>query len=131
KTTSVVGLVTATSMPITVPNTVISANWFKTTNQGRKVIVDTLGVYAQPPSAQPGPASQPAKIVLRCTSAPSPCANYAANKGQVQPPTVTTSSTAASQTNFIYDARAIGLLKGSAGAAINRGTSRNLPGSTP
>ena len=36
-----------------------------------------------------------------------------------------------SKTNFIYDARAIGLLKGSTGAAINRGTIRNLPGSTP
>ena len=36
-----------------------------------------------------------------------------------------------SKTNFIYDARAIGLLKGSTGAAINRGTIRALPGSTP
>jgi len=257
KTTSVVAQVTATSMPITIPNTVMTANWFQTTNQGRKVIVDTLGAYAQPPSVRPGPAAQPSKVVLRCAAplGTTPCANYAANKGQVQPPTIQQSATVASQaltatqlqalesqaaaastlyttgncpsssslsspasgapvviqgpcaisvggntqvnsattpgvlviengtlsmggtsnfygliymvnkqsssggvliiggnstvqgsaiidgaggvlaggskTNFIYDARAIGLLKGSTGAAINRGTIRNLLGSTP
>ncbi|MEA2390042.1 MAG: hypothetical protein QOK31_151 [Solirubrobacteraceae bacterium] len=70
------------------PGNVITANWFATGNQGRKVIVDTLGSYAQPPSAQPGPASQASNLVLRCISGPSPCASYAAGKGQVQPPTV-------------------------------------------
>jgi Tfp pilus assembly protein PilX len=99
KTISVVGLVTSTSMPLTIANTVVTANWFQTTNQGKKVIVDTLGAYAQPPSVRPGPAAQPAKIVLRCTAplGTSPCANYAANKGQVQPPTVQQSTTVSTQ----------------------------------
>jgi hypothetical protein len=70
------------------PANTISANWFATSNQGRKVIVDTLGTSATPPR----PASQPAPVVLRCNSAPSPCANYQSSKGQVQPPAVTTSA---------------------------------------
>jgi len=90
KPISVIGLVSSTSIPLSIPNTVLSANYFTTTNQGKKVIIDTLGAYAQPPvnlsQAQAG------KVSLRCNSAPSPCANYAANKGQVQPPTVQTNS---------------------------------------
>jgi len=96
---SIVALVTSTSTPISIANTVVTANWLATSNQGKKVIIDTLGSYAQPPSIQPGPAAQPSKVVLRC-SAPlggSPCANYAANKGQIQPPTVQTSSGSAPQ----------------------------------
>jgi len=86
KTISTIALVSRSSAPLAIANNVITANWFATSNQGKKVIVDTLGT-----------GSQPSKIVLRCNSAPSPCANYAANKGQVQPPTVTTSSTTSSQ----------------------------------
>src|SRR5438132_13225942 len=86
KTISTVALVSQSSSPLAIANNVITANWFATSNQGKKVIVDTLGS-----------GSQPSKIVLRCSSAPSPCANYAANKGQIQPPTVTTSSTTSSQ----------------------------------
>jgi Tfp pilus assembly protein PilX len=99
RTTSIVALVTATSMPLTIANTVVTANWFQTTNQGKKVIVDTLGAYAQPPSVRPGPASQPSKVVLRCTAplGTSPCANYPVNKGQVQPPTVQTTANVSSQ----------------------------------
>jgi Tfp pilus assembly protein PilX len=96
---STVALVSATSTPLTIANSVVTANWLATSNQGRKVIVDTLGAYAQPPSARPGPAAQPGKVVLRC-SAPlgtSPCANYAANKGQIQPPAIQTSSTTSNQ----------------------------------
>lgn len=96
KTISIVGLVSSTSMPLSIPNTALSANYFSTSNQGKKVIIDTLGAYAQPPvnlsQAQAG------KIVLRCNSAPTPCANYAANKGQVQPPTVQTNSGTSSTT---------------------------------
>jgi hypothetical protein len=78
---------------------VVTANWLSTTNQGRKVIIDTLGAYAQPPSIQPGAASQPSKVVLRCGSplGHSPCADYSASKGQVQPPTVQTTSTTSNQ----------------------------------
>jgi Tfp pilus assembly protein PilX len=87
KTVSIVALVSYTATPIPVSKSVITANFFTTSNQGKKVIIDTRGV-----------GSQPAAITLRCaTGAPSPCANYAASKGQVQPPTVTTSSTTATQ----------------------------------
>ena len=36
-----------------------------------------------------------------------------------------------SKTNLVYDPRAAGLLRGSSGAAISRGTFRTLPPSTP
>ena len=98
KAVSVVALVSATSTPITISNSVVTANFLTTTNQGKKVIIDTLGAYAQPVSIQPGPAAQPSKIVLRCAAgAPSPCANYSSSKGQIQPPTVTQSSTTSPQ----------------------------------
>jgi Tfp pilus assembly protein PilX len=97
---SVVALVTSTSTPITIASTVVTANWLTTTNQGKKVLIDTLGAYAQPPPNPPlSPASQPSKVALRC-GAPlgtSPCANYAANKGQIQPPTVQTSGATSTQ----------------------------------
>jgi Tfp pilus assembly protein PilX len=85
---SMVSLASRSSVPMDFPANTISANWFATSNQGRKVIVDTLGTTANPPR----PASQPAPISLRCNSAPSPCANYQTTKGQIQPPAVTTSS---------------------------------------
>ena len=86
--TTMVSLVSRSSVPMDFPSNVLSANWFQTSNQGRKVIVDTLGTYATPPR----PAPQPAPIALRCQSAPSPCANYQSTKGQVQPPAVTTNA---------------------------------------
>lgn len=89
---SMVSLVSRSSVPIDFPANVINANWMATSNQGRKVIVDTLGTSANPPR----PAPQPAPIALRCNAAPSPCANYQTTKGQVQPPAVTTNSGAPS-----------------------------------
>ena len=97
KTISMVGLVSPTSVPFSISDSVVTANFLSTSNQGKKVIIDTLGSYAQPPSIRPGPAAQPSKIVLRCTGVPSGCANYAANKGQIQPPAVQTNATVASQ----------------------------------
>jgi Tfp pilus assembly protein PilX len=92
---SVVSLVSRATVPIDFPAGTLNANWFQTANQGRKVIVDTLGSYAQPPSVRPGPAAQPSPIVLRCAGlTPAQCAQYDAAKGQVQPPAVTTNSTA-------------------------------------
>jgi Tfp pilus assembly protein PilX len=97
---SVVALVTSTSTPITIASSVLTANWLTTTNQGKKVLIDTLGAYAQPPPNPPlSPASQPSKVVLRCGTplGTSPCANYPANKGQIQPPAVQTSSATSPQ----------------------------------
>lgn len=126
KTISVVGLVSSTSVPLAIANTVVTANWFQTTNQGKKVIIDTLGAYAQPPSARPGPASQPANVVLRCAAplGTSPCANYPANKGQVQPPTVQQSSTVAAQA---LTATQLQALESQAAAANTLYTTGNCP----
>jgi Tfp pilus assembly protein PilX len=86
---SIVSLVSRSSVAMDFPSNVISANWFATSNQGRKVIVDTLGTYANPPR----PASQPAPIVVRCQNVSGSCLNYPSNKGQVQPPAVQTNPT--------------------------------------
>jgi hypothetical protein len=89
-----VSIVSRSSTPMDFPSGVVNANWFATSNQGRKVIVDTLGTYATPPR----PASQPAPIVLRCTGVSTNCANYQTDKGQVQPPAVQTNATTSSTT---------------------------------
>lgn len=66
------------------PRNVITANWFKTENQGKKTLVDTQGS-----------SSQPAGLVARCAgfAAPysprSPCMNFDPAKGQVTPNTAT------------------------------------------
>ena len=128
RVTSVVALVSATSSPITISNAVVTANFLNTTNQGKKVIIDTLGSYAQPPSIQPGPAAQPSKVVLRCASgAPSPCADYAANKGQIQPPTVTTGGTSSPQA---LTATQLQTLESQASAAGTLHTGTDCPNST-
>lgn len=95
---SVVSLVSRLTSPMDFPSNVISANWFGTTNQGRKVMVDTLGAYAQPPSIRPtNSGSQPAPIVARCTNlTDAACLPYASSKGQVQPPAVQINRTASS-----------------------------------
>jgi Tfp pilus assembly protein PilX len=93
---SVVGLATRNVTTVDFPNNVVTANWFATSNQGRKVIVDTLGSYAQPPSVRPGAAAKPAKLGVRCKNMTrAQCLNYPAGKGQVQPDTATVDTGAA------------------------------------
>jgi Tfp pilus assembly protein PilX len=87
-TISMVSLVSQASVPIQFPSNVVTANWFKTSNQGRKVIVDTRGS-----------ASQPAPITVRCAGlSTAQCLNYPADKGQVQPPAVKTDTAGKTQT---------------------------------
>jgi Tfp pilus assembly protein PilX len=95
---SVVSIVSRLSAPMDFPSNVISANWFGTTNQGRKVFVDTLGAYAQPPSIRPSTsASQPSPIAVRCTNlTAAACQSYASTKGQVQPPAIQANATISS-----------------------------------
>jgi Tfp pilus assembly protein PilX len=77
---SMVALVSRNVVPMTFPNNTLSANWFATTNPGRKVFIDTKGT-----------AAQPAAVNVRCVGmTTSQCANYQADKGQIQPPLVTT-----------------------------------------
>jgi Tfp pilus assembly protein PilX len=85
---SVVAQVTRNQLPMAFPTNTITANWFATSNQGRKVIVDTVGAYAQPPSIRPtGSAAKPGSIVARCTGmTETQCLSYERTKGQVQPP---------------------------------------------
>jgi Tfp pilus assembly protein PilX len=79
---SVVSLMSRSQVPLSFPNNVVTANWFRTTNQGRKVIIDTRGS-----------ASQPAGVVTRCAGlTTAQCQQYPSDKGQVQPPTVRTDS---------------------------------------
>jgi Tfp pilus assembly protein PilX len=78
-------MVRANEIAVAFPRVTIAANWFWTTNQGRKVIVDTVGSYAQPASIRPNIATaQPAPVRVRCTApTPSPCVKVEANKGQI------------------------------------------------
>ena len=106
-TISMVTLVSQNQVPITFPSSVVTANWFETSNQGRKVIVDTRGS-----------AAQPSPITVRCAGLTTPqCLKYPADKGQVQPPAVRTDGTAPaltlsdSQLSSLYDqAKAAGTL---------------------
>ena len=87
-TVAVVSQVSQSLIPIAFPNNVVTANWFETSNQGRKVIVDTLGS-----------GGQPAGVVARCSGlSTAQCLNYQASKGQVQPPAVRADSSASPNT---------------------------------
>ncbi|MDQ3935234.1 MAG: hypothetical protein M3340_11475 [Actinomycetota bacterium] len=87
-TISMVSMVSQATVPIQFPSSIVTANWFATTNQGRKVIVDTLGS-----------AAQPSPITVRCAGlSTGQCLKYPQNKGQVQPPAVKTDSAGKTQT---------------------------------
>jgi Tfp pilus assembly protein PilX len=82
----VVSKVSEQLVPMTFPRSVLSANGFSTSNTGKKVIIDTSGAYAQPPSIRPGPSAQPGTISVRCEGLTSAqCKNY--RTGQVSPDT--------------------------------------------
>jgi Tfp pilus assembly protein PilX len=75
-TIAMVSLVSQQQIPITFPTNTVTANWFETTNKGKKTIVDTRGS-----------AAQPSPIVVRCSGkTAAQCLNYPKDKGQVQPP---------------------------------------------
>lgn len=83
----VVALATRSLAQIQWPTAAIAADWFRTTNAGKKVIINTQGPATNPPH-------DPANMSLRCSqpaaSYPSgKCKNYAA--GQVAPDTVPSS----------------------------------------
>ena len=87
-TVAMVSQVSQTLVPIAFPQNVVTANWIETTNQGKKVIVDTLGL-----------GGQPAAVVVRCAGlTTAQCLKYDAAKGQVQPPAVRSDSTASATT---------------------------------
>jgi Tfp pilus assembly protein PilX len=91
---SMVALVSRNVVQMSFPNNTLSANWFATTNPGRKVFIDTIGTNAKPPATV---SSQPAPVNARCVGlTTAQCANYQPSKGQIQPPSVTTDPTGSS-----------------------------------
>lgn len=125
--TSIVALVSRSVVAMDFPSNVITANWFATSNQGKKVIVDTLGSYAEPPSIRPGPASQPSPLIVRCAGmTTAQCLDYEASKGQVQPPTARTDSTISTS---ILSAAQLQTLEQQASAAGTLWTTGNCPSS--
>lgn len=92
RTRTTVALVRLSRVPLPFPNNVITANWISVSNNGKKVIVDTLGKYAQPPLVPPPDNAQAAGVAARCVSAPSPCINYSKTKGQISPDTTQAST---------------------------------------
>jgi hypothetical protein len=78
----VVALATRAVITIPWPTAVLTANWFKTSNSGKKVIVNTQG---------PANSGKPAgNVSVRCQGVSGNCKQYVA--GQVAPDTVPTSS---------------------------------------
>jgi Tfp pilus assembly protein PilX len=87
-TIAMVSQITRNTVPIAFPSNVVTANWIATSNQGKKVIIDTLGS-----------GSQPAPVVARCNGlSAAQCLKYDSGKGQVQPPAVRTDSSASAST---------------------------------
>lgn len=76
---TVVTLVTRQRVSLVVPEDAIAGNWFKTTNNGRKVIVDRRGK-----------ASEPAQVGMRCepprSRSSGTCEEYEESKEQITPP---------------------------------------------
>jgi Tfp pilus assembly protein PilX len=76
---TVVTLVTRQRVSLVVPEDAIVGNWFKTTNNGKKVIVDRKGKAAE--AAQVGMRCEPPR-----SRASGTCEEYEASKEQVSPP---------------------------------------------
>ena len=81
---TIVTLVTANQVQIPFPGNLVTAGYFATTNNGKKVILDTNG------SSYTSTPGNPGAVAVRCTSAaPSPnsCLSYQPSKGQISPAT--------------------------------------------
>jgi Tfp pilus assembly protein PilX len=76
---SVISLVARQQIALNFPHTTVAGNWFRVTNAGKKVIVNTAG---EPPVAEPG------QIAMRCEGvAPEHCEEWSKEKQQVSPNT--------------------------------------------
>jgi Tfp pilus assembly protein PilX len=85
-TRAIVTQVKANIQSIPFPRNTLTAGYFATTNNGKKVVLDTNG------SSYSSTPTQPGTIAVRCSSGPkSSCLDYDASKGQVSPPTYQTS----------------------------------------
>lgn len=81
RTRTIVALVQVRSVDLSLlfPHNVVTAGWVQTTNNGRKVIIDTEGT-----------AAQPAPVAVRCTNREPACLGYEVDKGQIAPDTTQT-----------------------------------------
>jgi Tfp pilus assembly protein PilX len=87
---TIVTKVTAQFTNIPLPQAAISANGFATSNQGNKIIIDTIGTYAQPSSEVVNPSNTQGPIAMRCSGlSSSTCKQYrnTPSPGQVYPDT--------------------------------------------
>jgi Tfp pilus assembly protein PilX len=76
---SVISLVARQQVTLNFPHSAVAGNWFRVTNNGKKVIVNTAG---EPPAAQPG------QIAMRCEGvAPGHCEEWSKEKEQISPNT--------------------------------------------
>ncbi|MCW3057228.1 MAG: hypothetical protein JWO21_1197 [Solirubrobacterales bacterium] len=72
-----VALASAQFVAIPFPQSAVSGNWFETTNNGNKLIINTQGS-----------ASQPGGVSMRCTGlSPAECEKYPLGKEQIVPDT--------------------------------------------
>jgi Tfp pilus assembly protein PilX len=78
---SLVTLVARQTIPLNFPENAVTGNWFKVTNNGKKVIIDRQGT-----------ASQPGAVSMRCSGftgtkaeIEAECEKYEAGKGQISP----------------------------------------------
>lgn len=97
---SVVTKVGAQYSTLSLPEDAIAANGFATSNNGNKIIVDTIGTYAQPtPDIGTPKSGQPGSIDMRCTGLTTgtsgSCDSFrnSPSPGQVYPDTLSTNST--------------------------------------
>jgi type II secretory pathway pseudopilin PulG len=76
---TLITLVSRQQVPINFPHDAAIGNWFRITNSGKKVIVNTAG---EPPVGQPG------EISMRCTGRePGTCEEWSESKQQISPDT--------------------------------------------
>ena len=89
-TRAIVTQVKAQTRPIPFPRNTVTAGRFATTNNGKKVIIDTDGRTYSPSPSQAGP------LAVRCSTGPkSSCLDFDTSKGQVSPPAYQTGYPAA------------------------------------
>jgi hypothetical protein len=76
---TLVALVEAENVTVNFPRATLVAGHFETTNNGKKIIIDTNGESNQ---------FTPGDIIVRCSLLSAGCASYEKDKGQIAPDTV-------------------------------------------
>ena len=117
KVVSLITLVARQQIALNFPRNAVAGNWFKVTNEGKKVIVNTAG---EPPVGQPG------EISMRCEGVlPGHCEEWNKEKEQISPNTTGAPPTAP----FAVNEEQLAALKAQAQAAgtFHSGASGTCP----